>query len=86
MDIKVTKQNCLFKKNISFFFQKGVQEIFEKSVKTMDNIDFIENGINENIPSVNISPRLSNPSIPKQIKQGNISTKQNSTNKTCSIS
>lgn len=52
----------------------------------MDNIDLIENVINENVSSGNNSPHLSNSSISKQIKQGNISTKQNSTNKQCSIS
>jgi hypothetical protein len=60
---------------------KAVGEIFEKSIKAMDNIDTIENGINENPNQINNSPRLSNPSIPKQTKQGNISKKQHSTNK-----
>jgi hypothetical protein len=53
----------------------------------MNNIDTIENGISENLNQINNSPRLSNPSIPKQTKQGKISTKQHSNNnKTCSIS
>jgi len=52
----------------------------------MNNLDTIENGISENINEITNSPRLSNPTIIKQIKQGNISRKQHSTNKTCSIS
>ncbi len=50
---------------------KGVQEIFEKSIKTMDNIDSNETEI------TNSPPRLSNGSTNKQIKHSN---------KTCSIS
>jgi len=58
---------------------KAVQEIFEKSIKAMDNVDNIENGTSENSNQINNSPRLSNPSKP--VKRGN-----SSANKTCSIS
>ncbi len=58
-----------------------MEEIFEKSVKAMDNVDTIENGSSENSNQITNSSRLSNPSIKKQLKNG-----KNSTNKTCSIS
>ncbi|CAF2909480.1 unnamed protein product, partial [Rotaria sp. Silwood2] len=70
---------------------RAVQEIFEKSIKAMDNIDTFENGTNEYLNEKTNSRRSSNSSANmnsncKQPINRNLSKNQSLTNKTCSIS
>ncbi|CAF1150059.1 unnamed protein product [Rotaria magnacalcarata] len=72
---------------------QAVQEIFEKSLKAMDNIDSTENGTNEysNSNEKNNSRRSSNSSAninsnSKQTINKNLTNNQHQSNKTCLIS
>ena len=87
MDLKVKKIFSSTPKN-KILKKKAVREIFEKSIKAMDNVDTIENGITETAINSNLNnpSRSSNPSINKNSKPGDKSTKQPSSNKICSIS
>jgi len=71
---------------------KDCEEIFEKSIKAMDNVDTNENGTNDNSINLNLNQTntsASRSSVPSLNKNSNtklhryISNKQQSTNKAC---